>query len=169
MKKEELIPILEKHVKWLNDEPSGIRADLRGANLRDAKLSRANLSTADLSGADMSGADMRGADLRGADLRDADLRDADMSGANLRDAKLSRANLSTADLRGADMSGANLDYSSGIPLWCGGTKFKTDMKLIRQVLAHLATLECADSDWPALKEAILPEARKSHRASDLEI
>jgi hypothetical protein len=36
-------------------------------------------------------------------------------------------------------------------------------------LAHLATLECADSDWPALKEAILPEARKSHRASDLGI
>ena len=46
--KQELSEILEKHVKWLNNEPKGEKANLRNANLRNA--------------------DLRGADLRGAKL-----------------------------------------------------------------------------------------------------
>ena len=57
--------ILEKHLKWLNDENGGERADLRGANLYRADLRGANLYRANLSGADLRGADLRGADLRG--------------------------------------------------------------------------------------------------------
>ncbi len=57
MTKEQLNEILEKHKKWLNDEPGGERANLQDANLR--------------------GADLRGADLQGANLQEADLRGAD--------------------------------------------------------------------------------------------
>jgi hypothetical protein len=31
----------------------------------------------------------------------------------------------------------------------------------------MCTLECDDDEWLALKEAILPFAKKSHRAEDL--
>ena len=92
MTKEQLNEILEKHKKWLNDEPGGERANLWGANLRGA-----NLRGADLWGADLWGADLRGADLRGANLWGADLR-----GANLWGANLWGANLQEADLRGAN-------------------------------------------------------------------
>ena len=56
MTKEQLNEVLEKHKKWLNDEPGGKRADLQGTDLR---------------GADLWGADLREADLRGANLREA--------------------------------------------------------------------------------------------------
>ena len=86
--------ILEKHLKWLNAENGGERADLsgadlsgadlRGANLRGANLRGANLSVADLRGANLSGVSLYRADLRGADLRGANLYRADLLGANLR-------------------------------------------------------------------------------------
>ena len=89
--KKELEKFLRKHKLWLEDDPKGERADLRGADLSDA----------DLRGADLSDADLRGADLRGADLSDADLRGADLSG---------------ADLRGADLRGAkNINYPIACP------------------------------------------------------
>ena len=110
--------ILEKHLKWLNDENGGERADLRGADLRGADLRGANLSVANLSVANLSGANLRGANLRLADLRGTNLSGvslyrADLSGANLRGANLSGVNLSGANLSGvnlyrADLRGANL-------------------------------------------------------------
>ena len=50
---EELAKILEKHKKWLDDDPDGERADLSDANLSDANLSDANLSRANLSDANI--------------------------------------------------------------------------------------------------------------------
>jgi hypothetical protein len=41
MEPEKLKEILEKHKKWLNNEPGGERADLREANLDAADLYRA--------------------------------------------------------------------------------------------------------------------------------
>ena len=108
MTKEQLNEILEKHKKWLNDEPDGERADLRGANLRRADLQRANLREADLWGADLRGTDLQGANLRGADLRGADLRGTDLQRANLWGADLREADLREADLRGTDLQRANL-------------------------------------------------------------
>ena len=93
---EELKNILEKHLKWLCDEPGGERADLREANLYGANLSRANLYEANLCEANLYGANLSRADLRGANLYGANL-----SRANLYGADLSRADLSRADLRGA--------------------------------------------------------------------
>jgi hypothetical protein len=51
MTKEELKEILDSHKKWLNDEPGGKKADLRGADLSFADLRGANLRGANLSGA----------------------------------------------------------------------------------------------------------------------
>ena len=94
MTKQELQTIIENHKKWLNNEPSGNRAELRladlsGADLRLADLRLANLSRANLSGADLSGAELSGANLSGADLRWANLRWANLSGADLSGADLS--------------------------------------------------------------------------------
>ena len=73
MEKEILNQILEKHKKWLVEEESGERANLRGADLSYADLRNANLRGANLHGANLRGADLRGADLCGADLCGADL------------------------------------------------------------------------------------------------
>ena len=82
-------------------------------------------------------------------------------GANLRG-----ANLCGADLRGANLCGADLDFSC-FPLWCGGSKFKCDTKLVYQLLAHICTLDFPDDE--GIKELIMPFAQKSHRAQDLGI
>ena len=76
-----------------------------------------------------------------------------------------RANLQRANLQDAD-----LDYSC-LPIWCGGSKFRADMRIVRQILAHVCAIEIMDADESikAAIEAILPEAKKSHRASDLGI
>ena len=63
MLKQGLQKIIKNHKKWLNNEPSGNRADLSGANLRGADLSGVDLRGADLSGANLSGANLIGANL----------------------------------------------------------------------------------------------------------
>ena len=100
--------ILEKHLKWLNDENGGERANLRGADLRGVNLRGANFYSADLSEANLRGADLRGANLSGANLRGADLYKADLRGANLRGANFYSADLSEANLRGVNLYRANL-------------------------------------------------------------
>ena len=124
MTSEEIKKVLELHKKWLNNEQSGGRANLSGADLREANL----------------------------------------SGANLRGADLCKANLSWAELSEANLSGANLDFSC-FPLWCGGSKFKCDTKLVYQILAHICTLDFPDDE--GIKDLIMPFAVKSHRAVDL--
>jgi hypothetical protein len=75
MDKLDLDKILKLHIKWLNEEKEGRRADLSWADLSRADLSMADLSMADLYGANLSGADLYGADLSKADLSKADLSD----------------------------------------------------------------------------------------------
>ena len=48
MDKKKLDEILEKHQKWLDNEPDGEQADLREANLQVDNLRWANLQGADL-------------------------------------------------------------------------------------------------------------------------
>ena len=69
-----------------------------------------------------------------------------------------------ADLRKADLRWADLDFSC-FPLWCGGSKFKCDTKLVYQLLAHICTLEFDDTE--GIKNLIMPFASKSHRAGAL--
>ena len=109
-------------------------------------------------------ADLSGAELREAELHRADLRGANLSGADLRGADLSLANLRGAELREANLRGADLDFSC-FPLWCGGSKFKCDTKLVYQLLAHICTLDFPDDE--GIKNLIMPFAVRSHRAVDL--
>ena len=158
---EELSAILSKHSKWLKGEDGGERAYLRGAHLQGAYLQDADLQDANLQDADLRGADLQDANLRGADLQDADLQDA-----NLQRANLQRADLQGANLWGADLQRADLDFSC-LPLWCGGSKFKADAKLMAQIAAHFCAIECDDPAYIAARAAVLSFALTSHRASDL--
>ena len=144
MTSEEIKKVLDLHKKWLNNEDGGERA-----NLRWADLSCVNLSGAKLSRADLRETTLRLADLRWADLRETTLRLADLRGTNL---------------SGADLRWADLDLSC-FPLWCGGSKFKCDTKLVYQLLAHICTLDFPDDE--GIKDLIRPFAVKSHRAVDL--
>ena len=146
MSSEEIKDVLDSHQKWINGEDGGKRADLSWTDLREANLSEANLCKADL---------------RRANLSEANLCKADLHDANLRGANLCRANL-----RGADLRGADFDFSC-FPLWCGGSRFKCDTKLVYQILAHICTLDFLDDE--GIKELIMPFAQKSHRAQNLGI
>ena len=113
MTKEGLNEIVASHGRWLADDTTGARANLRNADLRNADLCGANLRNADLRGVYLCDADLRGvylcdADLCGADLCGADLCGANLRNANLRNADLCGAYLCDADLRGADLCGAYL-------------------------------------------------------------
>ena len=136
-------------VLYRSETTETIRKAVEEAVTAGANLSGANLSDANLSGADLSRANLIGANLSGADLSGADLID--------------------ANLIGADLSDADLDYSSGFSLSCHGSRFSCSAALVRQYFAHLSTLTItdADDDLRAVMAAILPEAKKSHRASDL--
>ena len=166
MIKKELNEILEKHVKWLNDELGGVRADLRYADLGNANLNGADLRYADLRDTNLGGADLRdanfmganfmyanlmkanlrGANLNGAELRYADLRDTNLSGADLRCADLSDTNLNGAELRYAD-----LRKTRGISIACPtdgpfvGWKVVSD-KLIKLLIPEDAKRSSATSN-----------------------
>ena len=142
MNKNDLAKVLDLHKLWLFEDPKGICADLQNANLRNADLRGANLRGADLWGANLRGADLWSADLQGADLQNADLRNADLWGADFQN-----ADLWGADLQNADLRNANLDFSSGIPFRCGGTKIKGDRRLFAQMVFHLTR-----QDWQELSE-----------------
>ena len=155
--------IINNHKLWLDDNETGEQANLQEANLQEANLQGANLQGADLQEANLQEADLQGADLQGADLRRANLQGADLQVANLQGADLQGANLRGANLRGADLQGANFDYSC-FPLWCGGTRFKADDKLIKQVLAHLCSL-IVSPEAAEIIDKIRDYAKTSHRAA----
>jgi len=140
MKKEDLKVVIDLHLKWLNHDINGNRANLRDVDLRRADLRDVNLC---------------GADLRRADLRDVDLRRADLRGADLR----------RADLRRADLRGADLDFGC-FPLWCGSFNIKVGDRFIFQLLFHLLKLDYVGKN-PLIKrmmkmESLIKLANKSH-------
>ena len=145
MEAEKLSKILELHKKWINNEPGGEQANLRGADLRIA--------------------DLRGADLRIANLREADLWRADLRGADLRIADLRGADLEGADLEGADLKGANLDYSCW-PLWCGSLGVRVCKRIAAQLAYHFCRLVCDDPEVIAAQNALIPLANQFHRVDD---
>lgn len=129
---EELCGVLDRHAKWLRGEAGGKRADLRWTDLRGL----------DFCGADMSSSTLQESDLRGANLTNATLRSVAMIGANLR--------------------GADMDYSSGIPLWCGSLGVKVDKRLAAQMAYHFCRLACGSPEVKAAQAALEGLANKSH-------
>jgi hypothetical protein len=99
----QLSEILALHVRWLERDRSGVRADLRGSDLSGCDLSGFNLRGCNLRGSNLRGCKLRNSDLGDSDLRGCNLRDSDLSGCNLRD-----SDLSDSDLRGCNLRGCNL-------------------------------------------------------------
>ena len=82
-------------------------------------------------------------------------------------ADLSCADLSCADLSGADLSGANLDFSSGVPFWCGSFGLKADLRLAAQMAYHFCRIDFPDCvEAQAAQEALKPLANKFHRVEE---
>jgi len=148
---EELKEILEKHLKWVNDEPYGQKADLSFADLHSANLRFANLSYANLSYAD---------------LRFANLSYANLSYANLSYADLRYADLSFADLSYADLSFADLDFSSGFSLQCSSFDVKIDLKIGSQLAYHFCRMCAEDPDVKKAQESLKELANKFHRVNE---
>ena len=88
--------------------------------------------------------------------------------ANLEQANLEQANLWGANLWGANLEWANLDFSCW-PLWCGTKVVIVDKRIAAQLAAHFCIIVCDDEEVKAAQEALLPLARQSHRARDLEL
>lgn len=171
MTQEQIDTILKKHQLWLDGKEGGECADFQYAHLQGENFRGTYIQCANFQGAHLQDADFQYAHLQGVNFRYADLQRVFFRGANLRDANFQYANLQYANIQyanfqGANFQGADLDFSC-FPLSCGGTKFKADIKLAYQLLAHLCTLEIDDSDWQELKDKIMPYAKKSHRATEL--
>lgn len=111
-----------------------------------------------------------GVNIEGAHFTFADFSHAQLNGANLKQACLFGANLVEADLRNADLTGADLNRAS-FALDFTFSKFKCGISLIYQLLAHIATLTVTDEpeEFEKIKEFILPYAKQSHCAIDLEL
>ena len=73
-----------------------------------------------------------------------------------------------ADLQGADLRDADLDFSCW-PLWCGSKGIKVDLRIVYQLLAHVACLACDEPEFNEIQKAIMPWAVKSHIAKNLRL
>ena len=176
MVKIDLKKVIELHVKWLNDESDGERANLKGANLSWANLEEANLSWANLSWANLKGANLswanlewanlEGANLSWANLKGANLEGANLSWANLEGANLEEANLSWANLKGANLKGANLDFSSGFSFRCASFGAIIDLKIGAQMAYHFCRMKSTDPDVVAAQKAVKELANKFHRVDE---
>ena len=153
--------ILEKHLKWVNNESDGERANLEEANLVGANLEEANLKEANLVGANLKEANLVGANLVGANLEEANL-----VGANLEEANLVGANLKEANLVGANLVGANLDFSSGFSFNCSSFGAIIDIKIGAQMAYHFCRMVSDDPEVKAAQEAVKDLANKFHRVRE---
>ncbi len=160
MEKEKLEKILEKHVKWLNNELDGERANLSGAN-----LSGATINEADLRGATINEADLRGANLSAADLSRANLRGTNLSGANLSEANLRGAYLNEAYLGGANLEEANLSQSVGL---LSSVKFISENfeSTSEGILAYKVFngVRKAPQSWQIVEGSVIEESVNSNRS-----
>ena len=168
----DLRKILDDHKRWLNKVPTGIKAELHGADLRNADLMDANLRNADLMGADLRNAELVGADLRGINLRRANLGGADLRYAKLHSADLRYANLNGADLRRGDLRHTNLGFADlrnanldmvYPPLSCRGLGWIIDRRIMAQLAYHWCSMMCDDPEVQALQDLLMPLANEMHR------
>jgi hypothetical protein len=101
----QLKTILNRHEKWLNQQPGGYQANLENFDLRNASFKKADLTEVSFTGSD----------LRNADFADALLASTNLDNTDLRGANFLRAMLREVDVRGATFttefnSAYSLDY-----------------------------------------------------------
>ncbi len=104
---EQLATVLRAHRAWCEHDPTGRRAELRGAVLRNVDLSGACLVDADLSDAILTDSIFTGTV-----FTDANLKDADFSRSNLNYATFESARLDGVMFADADLTGVNFSDSS---------------------------------------------------------
>jgi uncharacterized protein YjbI with pentapeptide repeats len=138
MKQSEIKNKLEKHLKWLNNDPNGEKADFTDVILTDANLTGANLRNANFTNANLTGANFTNVNFTNVNFTNANLTYANLTGANLTGANLRNANLTDVIL-----TGAILDFSAW-PLHCGSLKAKAGDRLLYQLLYHVASLDVSN-------------------------
>lgn len=104
----QIAAIVERHRRYLQNQPGGTRAmlrqcDLSGLNMRAADWTSSELMVCRFDGANLQQAVFRHANLFGARFNNCDLSGADFEKADLRGAKFEHANLTGAHLGGADL------------------------------------------------------------------
>ena len=120
---ESLKDILYEHLKWINGEKGGMRANLSYTNLNHVDFNGCNLKYINLAHANLKGANLDECNLSFADLDHADLSGATLYFSNLVRASLINANLSGADLINTDLRNSNLRASNL-------TNVKTDLNTL---------------------------------------
>ena len=108
MKNTEFESVLEDHLKWLDGEPDGCRANLSGADLSGRDLSGCILSFSDLSNCDLRGCKLIGSHLTNCNLSHSYMVDCILKYSNLHGSDMSGSDLTNSDLRGTNLRGANL-------------------------------------------------------------
>ena len=115
-------------------------ANLEAANLRRTNLRGTSLRRGNLTAINLDAADLRKANLEAANLEEANLERANLKQTNLKLANLKWANLTEANLTEASLIGANLDYSSGLPRWCGSFDVKVNDEFAYDEAYHFCRL-----------------------------
>lgn len=134
---DNLQEILTLHKKWLNNEPDGVKADLRDAGLYEADLREADLRGADLRGAKASaitaffalqcpetGAYIAYKKASGLIVELEIAKDAKRSSATSRKCRASKAkvlSITTLDGKNAEVSSVKSDYDSSFVYTVGET------------------------------------------------
>ena len=113
--------VLELHRKWLEDDKSGIMADLSCEDLSYVDLSNVDLRYADCIDTDFTGSNMKDANFKcatlrlscfkGAKMKCINLSCTDLRGTNLENADLTEGYLESANLDSADLFGACLKHA----------------------------------------------------------
>ena len=133
--------LTEVNLEGANLEAADLtRATLIAANLRRANLRGTNLRRGNLTAINLDAADLRKANLEAANLEEANLERANLKRTNLKLANLKWANLTEANLTEASLIGANLDYSSGLPRWCGSFDVKVNDEFAYDEAYHFCRL-----------------------------
>ena len=71
-----------------------------------------------------------------------------------------RANLSGANLSGADL------YNCCLPLWCGGLRIILDRRQMAQLIYHVCSMECDDSEVLSLQKSMYEFANEFAESRD---
>ena len=75
------------------------------------------------------------------------------------------ASLCGADLRYANLSGADL-YNCCLPLWCGGLRIILDRRQMAQLIYHVCSMECDDSEVLSLQKSMYEFANEFAESRD---
>ena len=129
------------HIKWLDGESDGVRADFSGLYLKGETFNvwaNTNFQKGFFIRSNLEFTDFGGVNLKGAYFTGSNLGRADFKGANLQDADFEGVNLFGADLKGANLKGIKVNFSTiGYFLACPSEGAFTAFKKVRNYIVVL--------------------------------